>query len=96
MNGKPSANTNGVARRVWTMIQEHRPLPTDELNKQLAQIAFQHDLDDEAGRSLTMCEISPCIMIALLRELLKYRDKYGLVELPDARWEFMKANPGGE
>jgi hypothetical protein len=67
--------------RLAIVLANHPPMPTDRLRERLGSLAAVHTTveDDE---DLPTVEVTICILISLLREVLQYRNRYGLIELP--------------
>lgn len=72
------------------MLEAHPPIPTDNLRRILMECVVHHEeaeLKDEENPP--MIEITVCALMALARETLMYRDRYGLMELPCEDWKFI-------
>lgn len=70
-----------------SLVEGHPVIPTNTLRQLLVQAVALHQEAEQKGKS-PMLEIMVCPVIAVIRELLKYRDQYGLIELPDEEWRF--------
>jgi len=78
--------------RFKSVVERHPSIPTDRLRQLLIQSVALHEQTDGTGKptdKLPILEITACPVIAILRELLKYRDRYGLIELPNENWKFL-------
>jgi hypothetical protein len=66
-----------IAERVRRVVARHKPLTDEELRDGLFQMALRHETteENEAGMSI-------CTAISILGELLKYRDRFGYIDLP--------------
>jgi hypothetical protein len=74
------------------IIKAHPLLPTDEVRFRLMEIAqFHWDHDNE--EECPLVEVTPCVLIALLREVAAYRDEYGLIEATSEEWQFNAHQP---
>jgi hypothetical protein len=72
-------------RRLAEIINGHPLMATDELRVRLVELAefhLKHDDDEQ----FPLFVVSPCLVISLLREVLMYRDQYGLIEQTAEQW----------
>jgi len=70
--------------RIKEVMDAHPPISTEQLQVLLVKMAFTHDQAMEnADAEAPIMEVSVCLLISVVNELLKYRDHYGLIELPD-------------
>jgi hypothetical protein len=69
------------------LVASHPAVPTDKLHMLLVQCVALHEGVEEADK-LPSLEVMPCAVIAIVRELLMYRDRYGLIELPYEDWTY--------
>jgi len=79
-------------REILRLINAHPLVPTDELKFRLIEIAEYHLEYGEAEQCPVM-EISPCVLIALIREIIQYRNKHGLLEATSEEWQFNAHQP---
>ena len=78
------------ADRVQAMlrvVKAHDPIPTELLKEKLEDFSAGHLAATLLEQKPPLYEVSACVLIALIREVLDYRDRYGLIELPDEKWE---------
>ena len=74
-----------AARELTEIVNCHPPMPHEDLRALLVDAARQHgpkDADYDPGS----IEVQTCLLISVLSELVRYRDKYGLLDLPSEKY----------
>lgn len=67
-----------------SVISHHKPILTDELKTRLVDLAEMHLERSRLGTiDQELIQVSPCILISLMHEIIRYRDRYGFIELPE-------------
>lgn len=74
------------------LIEGHAAIPTPILRHVLVETVMLHQAA-QANGSPPMLEMLACVLISLINEVMEYRNRYGLVALPDDDWKMV---PAGE
>ena len=79
-------------REITDLINSHPFLPTEELRFRIIELAEMH-LRHEDEDIPPIIEVTPCVLIAMIRELLTYRKKHGLIGAVTQDWQFDAHKP---
>jgi hypothetical protein len=66
----------------------HPPMPQAWMEEAAADLMEQHDDRDHSGTITT----TPCVLLALLLEILRYRNQYGHLDLPASSDYYIRAD----
>lgn len=81
-------------RQITSLIDDHPLLPTEELKFRVIQFAELHLRHEEAGDDAPpLAEVTLCVLISLLREILMQRKQHGPPETPTVEWHFDAHKP---